>query len=175
MWLLRLLEKLDLTIMVKSWWTMWLLRLLGWGWISPVSSSPFWRNLSCKKKMWNAPWFWVSSLRRGHAKLLCIIPILIYVLPPKLCQFGRQVGIKILRYERGSNKKPLWGSVSVKNELVYSWDSIIGPGQGQTIVLRKFTILEKNTFSVNKKTVKFSTGTAFLRAILSFINPCLSL
>ena len=30
-------------------------------------------------KMWNASRFCVSSLRRGHANLLCIVPILVYV------------------------------------------------------------------------------------------------
>jgi hypothetical protein len=33
------------------------------------------------QKMWNASRFCVSSLRRGHANLLCIVPILLYVLP----------------------------------------------------------------------------------------------
>ena len=33
------------------------------------------------EKMWNASRFCVSSLRRGHANLLCIVPILVYVLP----------------------------------------------------------------------------------------------
>ncbi len=33
------------------------------------------------QKMWNASRFCVSSLRRGHANLLCIVPILEYVLP----------------------------------------------------------------------------------------------
>ena len=33
------------------------------------------------KKIWNASRICVSSLRRGHANLLCIVPILIYVLP----------------------------------------------------------------------------------------------
>ena len=33
------------------------------------------------QKMWNASRFCVSSLRRGHANLLCIVPILVYVLP----------------------------------------------------------------------------------------------
>ncbi len=33
-------------------------------------------------KMWNASQFCVSSLRSGHANLLCIVPILVYV-PPK--------------------------------------------------------------------------------------------
>jgi len=36
-------------------------------------------------KMWNASRFCVSSLRRGHANLLCIVPNLVYV-PPKLVQ-----------------------------------------------------------------------------------------
>ena len=31
--------------------------------------------------MWNASRFCVSSLRRGHANLLCIVPILVYVQP----------------------------------------------------------------------------------------------
>ena len=30
-------------------------------------------------KMWNASRFCVSSLRRGHANLLCIVPILVHV------------------------------------------------------------------------------------------------
>ena len=34
---------------------------------------------SKKSKMWNALRFCVSSLRRGHANLLCIVPILVYV------------------------------------------------------------------------------------------------
>ena len=33
------------------------------------------------RKIWNASRICVSSLRRGHANLLCIVPILIYVLP----------------------------------------------------------------------------------------------
>ena len=33
------------------------------------------------KKMWNASRFCVSSLRRGHANLLCIVPILVYANP----------------------------------------------------------------------------------------------
>ena len=41
-------------------------------------------------KMWNASRFCVSSLRRGHANLLCIVPILVYVLPKQahqICNF----------------------------------------------------------------------------------------
>ena len=34
--------------------------------------------------MWNASRFCVSSLRRGHANLLCIVPILVYVLPKQV-------------------------------------------------------------------------------------------
>src|ERR1051325_270499 len=34
------------------------------------------------EKIWNASRICVSSLRRGHANLLCIVPILVYV-PPK--------------------------------------------------------------------------------------------
>jgi len=36
------------------------------------------------QKMWNASRFCVSSLRRGHANLLCIVPILVYVLPKQV-------------------------------------------------------------------------------------------
>ena len=37
-----------------------------------------------KKKIWNASRICVSSLRRGHANLLCIVPILVYVLPKQV-------------------------------------------------------------------------------------------
>ena len=36
------------------------------------------------KKIWNASRICVSSLRRGHANLLCIVPILVYVVPKQL-------------------------------------------------------------------------------------------
>ena len=32
-------------------------------------------------KIWNASWICMSSLHRGHANLLCIFPVLVYVLP----------------------------------------------------------------------------------------------
>ena len=35
-------------------------------------------------QMWNASRFCVSSLRRGHANLLCIVSILVYVLPKQV-------------------------------------------------------------------------------------------
>ena len=38
-------------------------------------------RLSLEEKIWNASRICVSSLRRGHANLLCIVPILVYVLP----------------------------------------------------------------------------------------------
>ena len=40
--------------------------------------------VSAEVKMWNASRFCVSSLRRGHANLLCIVPILVYVLPKQV-------------------------------------------------------------------------------------------
>jgi hypothetical protein len=45
------------------------------------------------KKMWNASRFCVSSLRRGHANLLCIVPILVYVLPKQEQEFWLSISI----------------------------------------------------------------------------------
>ena len=45
-------------------------------------------------KMWNASRFCVSSLRRGHANLLCIVPILIYVLPEQAQQINVNITIR---------------------------------------------------------------------------------
>ena len=43
-------------------------------------------NIFLNSKIWNASRICVSSLRRGHANLLCIVPILVYVLPKRaLC------------------------------------------------------------------------------------------
>ena len=61
--------------------------------ISRVSG---WKSLwgcelpSREKKIWNASRICVSSLRRGHANLLCIVPILVYV-PPKRVQMCQQI------------------------------------------------------------------------------------
>ena len=41
-------------------------------------------QVGAEQKMWNASRFCVSSLRRGHANLLCIVPILVYVLPKQV-------------------------------------------------------------------------------------------
>ena len=68
-------------------------RCLGPGFESPdsvfifsifLSQSINWS--SAGQKMWNASRFCVSSLRRGHANLLCIVPILVYVLPKQVHQ-----------------------------------------------------------------------------------------
>ena len=42
--------------------------------------------------MWNASRFCVSSLRRGHANLLCIVPILVYVLPKQVHSLKQKQG-----------------------------------------------------------------------------------
>ena len=53
------------------------------------------------KKMWNASRFCVSSLRRGHANLLCIVPILVYVAPKRLQRrASKQQLIKVLFQSR---------------------------------------------------------------------------
>ena len=44
--------------------------------------------------MWNASRFCVSSLRRGHANLLCIVPILVYVLPKQVHQGEQKIVAK---------------------------------------------------------------------------------
>ena len=38
------------------------------------------------RKIWNASRICVSSLRRGHANLLCVVPILVHVLPKRAQQ-----------------------------------------------------------------------------------------
>ena len=60
--------------------------------INPVFKAKKWQFLADKNggngaqngKIWNASRFCVSSLRRGHANLLCIVPILVYVLPKQV-------------------------------------------------------------------------------------------
>ena len=51
-----------------------------------VCDMPLW-NVKWKK-IWNASRICVSSLRRGHANLLCIVPILVYVLPKLISLCG---------------------------------------------------------------------------------------
>jgi hypothetical protein len=48
--------------------------------------------------MWNASRFCVSSLRRGHANLLCIVPILVYVPPKRVQQLYPTTRYKYLLY-----------------------------------------------------------------------------
>ncbi|KAE9526845.1 hypothetical protein AGLY_013493 [Aphis glycines] len=59
--------------------------------------------------MWNASRFCVSSLRRGHANLLCIVPILVYVLP-KQTSYVR-AGISSSEYT-GSGALPIDGATN---------------------------------------------------------------
>ena len=60
--------------------------------IFPPSPSPtesirlFYTSVSLLK-IWNASQICVSSLRSGHANLLCIVPILVYVLPKRALFF----------------------------------------------------------------------------------------
>ena len=50
-------------------------------------------------KIWNASRICVSSLRRGHANLLCIVPILVYVLPKRaLYSVFLQAGVNVQFY-----------------------------------------------------------------------------
>ena len=49
--------------------------------IEATTSGDYFPQFSQEEKIWNASRICVSSLRRGHANLLCIVPILVYVLP----------------------------------------------------------------------------------------------
>ena len=51
------------------------------------------KNCQRTQKMWNASRFCVSSLRRGHANLLCIVPILVYVLPKQVQEWKENLTI----------------------------------------------------------------------------------
>ena len=69
-----------------------------------LRSGPCW-------KMWKASRYCVSSLRRGHANLLCIVPILVYV-PPKRVHANRTRDLTIssqrpwpLDHEAGLSQK----------------------------------------------------------------------
>ena len=43
----------------------------------------------CLKKIWNTSWTCVSSLLRDHANLLCIVPILEYMLPKRALKWKK--------------------------------------------------------------------------------------
>ena len=60
-------------------------------------------------KVWNASRFCVSSLRRGHANLLCIVPILVYV-GPKPLRKGNNFDAFIKRISRFSFLKTIYGA-----------------------------------------------------------------
>ena len=70
-------------------------------------------------KIWNASRICVSSLRRGHANLLCIVPILVYV-PPKRVQ-GQEAGARAYVPAAGAGyERPclsLSGSAAPRNPL----------------------------------------------------------
>ena len=53
-------------------------------WVITVGEPEVNKNKPEMEKVWNASRFCVSSLRRGHANLLCIVPILVYVGPKPL-------------------------------------------------------------------------------------------
>ena len=65
------------------------------------------------QKMWNASRFCVSSLRRGHANLLCIVPILVYVLPKQYTWWSQNLQCRSSPLNLNSEPKswrlvPLW-------------------------------------------------------------------
>ena len=57
--------------------------------------------------MWNASRFCVSSLRRGHANLLCIVPILVYVLPKQVHQVESKTCIESIATQVAETKRLL--------------------------------------------------------------------
>ena len=70
----------------------------------------------CRKseeKIWNASRICVSSLRRGHANLLCIVPILVYVLP-KQVQLRSFQNSYIIQHQR--QPAEMW---FVANKFIY--------------------------------------------------------
>ena len=59
------------------------------------------------QKIWNASRICVSSLRRGHANLLCIVPVLAYVLPKRaqvLCLVYEDYTAYLMIISRSSNR-----------------------------------------------------------------------
>ena len=89
----------------------------------PLNQSPLCFQIENKtsrwEKIWNASRICVSSLRRGHANLLCIVPILVYVTEvtsiPKapslyiLAQLSRKKQICTLR----SIQPPIWSPLFI--------------------------------------------------------------
>ena len=53
---------------------------LPWAFVRMQACRHAWAGM---RKIWNASRICVSSLRRGHANLLCIVPILVYVSPER--------------------------------------------------------------------------------------------
>ena len=67
-----------------------------------------------RQKMWNASRFCVSSLRRGHANLLCIVPILVYVFRMEYILKGWQLDYL---YTKFISKTPM-----VNNQQLSTWN-----------------------------------------------------
>ena len=66
--------------------------------------------------MWNASRFCVSSLRRGHANLLCIVPILVYVLP-------KQVHM-LIWYDQSNLSQCFYISFFGKKRHKWKWEKV---------------------------------------------------
>ena len=75
--------------------------------------------------MWNASRFCVSSLRRGHANLLCIVPILVYVLPKQVHQ-EELFKTNIYFYSVSESEDICFdgGIVSLLGPYVYPWHQL---------------------------------------------------
>ncbi|KAF0747528.1 Uncharacterized protein FWK35_00022949 [Aphis craccivora] len=78
--------------------------------------------------MWNASRFCVSSLRRGHANLLCIVPILVYVLPKQVHSFQCQMPYiyNSMLYKRDIGELILF----FRNITIELWNKIKTPIDG---------------------------------------------
>ena len=80
--------------------------------------------LCADAKMWNASRFCVSSMRRGHANPLCIVPTLVYVLPKQVpdCRLLHD-GLMLTRLLINSPLTLTWcwrSSNSLKSNMIWS-------------------------------------------------------
>ena len=83
--------------------------------------------LALLKKIWNASRICVSSLRRGHANLLCIVPILVYV-PPKRARTGVHTCARF-RACPMENISPVGGNgFSQMMTMTANWDGSVDRG-----------------------------------------------
>ena len=88
------------------------LEILGYGnfrlWLIARSKVHIFAKMT-NAKVWNASRFCVSSLRRGHANLLCIVPILVYV-GPKPLRKRRKFDAFLKRISRFTFWKTIYGA-----------------------------------------------------------------